>query len=242
MHCCANEQMLKSSAQCASASRRHAMRAAIGVGMASCLPGLNSSKPAVAMSRLTSSQSQHIQITAARLHRQESQWLFDCSAQIELPSDIQLGLENGVPLEFIVALRVTSPRKFWRDRVLLAAEHRYRLVYYELTRHYRVQSIDSGSSLNKRSLLSALDELGTVRMMDVTDNVQDAEALLDTQLQRQASVSIWLDGQALPLPLQPWFSSRYYGWLLLANGLGLAFIGTLIVLNGWRLVSEWLPG
>jgi len=33
--------------------------------------------------------------------------------------------------------------------------------------------------------------------------------------------------------------SRYYVWLLLANGLGLAFIGTLIVLNGWRLVSEW---
>jgi len=33
--------------------------------------------------------------------------------------------------------------------------------------------------------------------------------------------------------------SRYYGWLLLANGLALAFIGTLIVINGWRLVSEW---
>ncbi len=33
--------------------------------------------------------------------------------------------------------------------------------------------------------------------------------------------------------------SQYYGWLLLANGLALAFIGTLIVLNGWRLVNEW---
>jgi len=33
--------------------------------------------------------------------------------------------------------------------------------------------------------------------------------------------------------------SQYYGWLLLANGVALAFIGTLIVLNGWRLVREW---
>ena len=33
--------------------------------------------------------------------------------------------------------------------------------------------------------------------------------------------------------------SNYYGWLLLANGLALAFIGTLIVLNGWRLIHEW---
>jgi len=33
--------------------------------------------------------------------------------------------------------------------------------------------------------------------------------------------------------------SSYYGWLLLANGLALTFIGTLIVLNGWRLIKEW---
>ncbi len=33
--------------------------------------------------------------------------------------------------------------------------------------------------------------------------------------------------------------SYYYGWLLLANGLALLFIGTLIVLNGWRVVNEW---
>jgi len=33
--------------------------------------------------------------------------------------------------------------------------------------------------------------------------------------------------------------SQYYGWLLVANGLALTFIGILIVLNGWRLVREW---
>lgn len=33
--------------------------------------------------------------------------------------------------------------------------------------------------------------------------------------------------------------SQYYGYLLVANGLALLFIGTLIVLNGWRLSQEW---
>jgi len=33
--------------------------------------------------------------------------------------------------------------------------------------------------------------------------------------------------------------SSYYGWLLLANGLALAFIGILIVTNVWRLIYEW---
>jgi len=33
--------------------------------------------------------------------------------------------------------------------------------------------------------------------------------------------------------------SQYYGFLLVANGLALLFIGTLIVLNGWRLSQEW---
>ncbi len=33
--------------------------------------------------------------------------------------------------------------------------------------------------------------------------------------------------------------SQYYSFLLVANGLALLFIGTLIVLNGWRLTQEW---
>ena len=32
---------------------------------------------------------------------------------------------------------------------------------------------------------------------------------------------------------------RYYHWLLIGNGLALAFIGVLIALNGWRLIGEF---
>jgi len=161
------------------------------------------------MSKFRQSTPEHISIENASLRQRNDRWLFDCRALIDLPSEIRLGLESGVPLQFIVSLKVTKPVRFWRDTVLLNAEHRFRLVYYELTRHYRVQAIDGDHSLNKRSLLSALEELGTVRGMDVTDWVVDESALIDGDEARVASVTIALDQSALPLPLQPLFSSKW---------------------------------
>jgi len=187
------------------ASRRALLRATLA-GTAS---GVLVSTPSVAMSNLSSSQSNNIKIQNAELIQSNGRWLFNCRANIELPSDIRLGLESGVPLQFIVSLKVRKPVRFWRDTVLLSAEHRFRLVYYELTRHYRVQAVEGEQSLNKRSLLSALDELGTVRQMDVTDWVQDSEQLADGAEPRIAVVSISLDQHALPLPLQPLFSSTW---------------------------------
>jgi len=162
-----------------------------------------------ALSRLSRTQSGHILIQSAELQLMNDRWWFDYRASIDLPSDIRLGLESGVPLQFIVSLRVKKPVKFWRDETLLFAEHRIRLVYYELTRHYRIQIIGTDRGVNKRSLLSALDELGTLEMMDVTKSVQNAGTLTDSTQSRIATLSIELDQRALPLPLQPLFSSDW---------------------------------
>ena len=162
-----------------------------------------------ALSRLSRTQSGHILIQSAELQLMNDRWWFDYRASIDLPSDIRLGLESGVPLQFIVSLRVKKPVKFWRDETLLLAEHRIRLVYYELTRHYRIQIIGTNRGVNKRSLLSALDELGTLEMMDVTKSVQNAGTLTDSTQSRIATLSIELDQRALPLPLQPLFSSDW---------------------------------
>ena len=162
-----------------------------------------------ALSRLSRTQSGHILIQSSELQLMNDRWWFDYRASIDLPSDIRLGLESGVPLQFIVSLRVKKPIKFWRDETLLLAEHRIRLVYYELTRHYRIQIIGTDRGVNKRSLLSALDELGTLEMMDVTKSVQNAGTLTDSTQSRIATLSIELDQRALPLPLQPLFSSDW---------------------------------
>lgn len=160
-------------------------------------------------SRFSRANSGYITIDRAHLRLIDNRWVFDCHADIDLPSQIQLGLESGVPLQFIVTLKVIEPKQFWKDRVLLSVDYTYRLVYYELTRHYRVQSAETERSTNKRSLLSALDELGLVQAMDVTASVRDAEQLANTRNTRIASVSIKLDERALPMPLQPYFSSEW---------------------------------
>lgn len=162
-----------------------------------------------ARSRLTRSRSGHISIQSAELQQQNDRWWFGYRASIDLPSEIRLGLESGVPLQFIVSLQVKKPTKLWRDEVLLTAKHRVRLVYYELTRHYRIQVVGTSQSVNKRSLLSALDELGRLRMMDVTDSVRNSALLADSTQSRVATFSIRLDQQALPLPLQTLFSSNW---------------------------------
>ncbi len=164
---------------------------------------------AAAIDKRSSRLAEHIQIQHAQLQQVDDRWLFDYRANINLPADIQLGLESGVPLQFIVSLTVKSPKPLWRDDVLLQAEYRFRLVYYELTRHYRIQSVETNRSTNKRSLLSALDELGTVNLMDVTPWVSDAVGLANAKQSRVATVSIALDQRALPLPLQPLFSSDW---------------------------------
>ena len=162
-----------------------------------------------ALSRMSTTTSGHILIQSADLQKIDDRWWFDYRASIDLPADIRLGLESGVPLQFIVSLRVKKPTKFWRDEILVLTQYRVRLVYYELTRHYRIQFVGTDRSVNKRSLLSALDELGTLQMMDVTASVKNATALADSTLSRVATLSIELDQRALPLPLQPLFSSDW---------------------------------
>ena len=162
-----------------------------------------------ALSRMSTTTSGHILIQSADLQKKDDRWWFDYRASIDLPADIRLGLESGVPLQFIVSLRVKKPTKFWRDEILVLTQYRVRLVYYELTRHYRIQFVGTDRSVNKRSLLSALDELGTLQMMDVTASVKNATALADSTLSRVATLSIELDQRALPLPLQPLFSSDW---------------------------------
>ena len=146
----------------ASSSRR---RLLVGVGLATAA-GLGS--VGFLSRRSARSNSTYIDIQSAAIREVDDRWLFDCQATIDLPAPIQAGLESGVPLQFIVSVRVTKPGKFWFDDVLLKADKRFRLVYYELTRHYRVHSVEDDVRVNKRSLLSALDELGTLKLLDLT--------------------------------------------------------------------------
>lgn len=179
----------------------------------------------------------------ATMQLQGSQLQLSAKADIRLPTTLQAGLDNGVPLTFVLHLKLLKPAKFWFDASLHDFEKRYRLTYYELTRHYRVEQLDSDQSRNYRSLSSALAGLGNMSelMFDLPETVLEAapqssaeNALAATQAKSQsasnsvanetdveASLILSLDTSALPLPLQPLMklnrdlSSEEYRWPVL---------------------------
>lgn len=145
-----------------------------------------------------------IEMLEAELVPVADAWQLLASAEIQLSPEMRQGLSSGVPLQFIVEIRINKPRTLLPAKAVVVHQQRYRLVYYELTRHYRVQEMDSGRSRNFRSLLVALDELG--RLDDIVVPYPDNDI---SHSDLFAVLNFRLDDKALPLPLQPLFSRRW---------------------------------
>ena len=156
-----------------------------------------------------------IRIDSATFDDKADAWLLNVDAEVQLSPTMRQGLNNGVPLQFIVEVNIKEPRRFWLDKTLQTFQYRYTLIYYELTRHYRLQSMDGNDSHNFRSLIEALDELGRIQNLTVLkpDLYHSSESPI-------AELSFQLDSKALPLPLQPLISSDWrlaseeYAWSL----------------------------
>ena len=149
-------------------------------------------------------------VREAALRRTPGAWRLDARVDIELPRAIRAGLDSGVPLEFVLSLELVEPRRFRPDPRVLDVERRYGLVYYELTRHYRVRSLDDGTGRNYRSLGTALDGLGTFDGVALNAPETSAPGGPDARdVPLVARFSLRLDGRALPLPLQSPFGSAW---------------------------------
>lgn len=158
-----------------------------------------------ATSRAQSSRDNgQIDVRSARLLEIASGWELSADVEIALSREIRQGLDSGVPLQFIVEFCVKRVRALLPDKSLFETEYRYNLIYYELTRHYRLQSVTTKESRNYRSLLAALDDLGQIRGLVVNrlDGFDEPDSLT-------GHVNVRLDYKALPLPLQPLLSSTW---------------------------------
>lgn len=144
-----------------------------------------------------------IRIVRAELSEQEHGWDLDAHVDIELTPEIRRGLYSGVPLEFVIELSITEPGPYLWHKTVASQGMQYTLIYYELTRHYRLVDVGTGSSRNFRSLLAALDELGNVRSLPIFGEPVGAESQL-------AHLRVRLDTGALPLPLQSLWSSNWH--------------------------------
>lgn len=156
-----------------------------------------------------------IQLSDVSLKVEQEQLYLNAQADVALPSTIQAGLNSGVPLDFVLELKLLVPRDFWFDKTLATFEEHFSLTYYELTRHYRVQVLKADTSRNYRSLSSALRGLGSIEQLPVLqdDNtafITDGHLLSDdSSVKVLGAVEFGLDVKSLPLPLQPLLASSW---------------------------------
>ncbi|MFK7995684.1 MAG: DUF4390 domain-containing protein [Granulosicoccus sp.] len=149
----------------------------------------------------------NIQLSDIKVSREANELVLRANARVRLPSTIQAGLDSGVPLTFVLGLRVFEPMPWLPDRTVIEHERHYKLTYYELTRHYRVLAVESNISRNFRSLSSALSGLGELGLISFTLDEQQVQQIEQTGL--VGSLSMRLSKSALPLPLQPIIRSSW---------------------------------
>jgi len=83
-------------------------------------------------------------------------YYLDAFARLEIGDEPEEALMNGVELHFLVEIVVQRNRRWWIDTPVIERRLRYKLYFYELTRHYRVDNLQTGESDNYRSLTAAM--------------------------------------------------------------------------------------
>ena len=158
-----------------------------------------------------------VRFESAGTYLKNGTYYLDSFARLELGTGLEQALSNGVNLHFMVEVTVTKKRKWWIDTPVLERRLRYKLYYYDLTRHYRVEDSQTGESDNFRSLAAALRQLGSLTQFALIPADQ-----LASSRRYAASIKLELDRTRLPGPLQAqalvsrdWqLESEVFRWLL----------------------------
>ena len=140
----------------------------------------------------------HAELIADSKSEEGTAYFLTADAAIELDDAVERGLASGVPIYFNAELEIHQIRKWWFDKRVHKSIIRFSLVYYELTRHYRVTMPGDARANNFRSLLDALEFIGSLRRMPIETDSQ----LVDGG-NYSASIELLLDQNSLPLALRP---------------------------------------
>jgi len=123
-------------------------------------------------------------------------YYLDAFAILEIGEEPEEALLNGVELHFLVEIAVLRTRRWWIDTPVVERRLRYKLYFYDLTRHYRVENLQTGESVNYRSLTAALRYLGQINRFALIEADKIRKSKRYT-----ASINFSLDGTRLPGPL-----------------------------------------
>lgn len=154
---------------------------------------------------------------SAGTYVKDNTYYLDSFARLELGDAPVKALANGVGLYFLVEIAVHKNRRWWIDTPVIERRLRYKLYYYDLTRHYRVENVQTGKSSNYRSLAAALRKLGSLNQFALMPVNK-----VDIKDSYTASIRVELDRTRLPGPLmaqalvsKDWqLESEVFRWLL----------------------------
>ena len=144
-------------------------------------------------------------------------YMLDVRMDLELSSAPLEALENGVPLDIVVDIRVLRERPYWLDERVAVLTQRYRLEYHALSTRYVLTNVNAGVSQTFDYLEDALAALGTINNFPLIDR-----GLLRAGERYTGTLRARLDIEKLPAPLRPlaylssqWrLSSDRYIWSL----------------------------
>ena len=154
----------------------------------------------------------HADFTVRNVDIQNADGQLTVSTDIDLnlTTEVEAAVTNGVPLVLLTEIRVVRPGLLW-DSALNEVKNRFRLRYHALSDHYIVEMPDSQGIEMFRTVDDALKRIGTLR--DVGLALPDSKPNTAYRL----AVRSRLDIDALPGPLRP-----------------MAFLST-----NWRLNTDW---
>lgn len=162
-------------------------------------------------------QAASARIESAGTYLQDGTYYLESFAKLDLGDVAEAALSNGVTLFFLVEVGVHRERRWWIDTPVLERRLRFKLYYYDLTLHYRVEDLQTGDSTNYRSLAAALQKLGKIDKLALIPKNR-----LSNGGRYSASIRLQLDHTRLPGPLQAqalvsrdWqLESEEFRWLL----------------------------
>lgn len=135
----------------------------------------------------------------------EGQLTLDLDLTFELGRVVTEAAERGVPLYFTFDLKITSPRWWWFERVLVEATLTRRLTYNTLTQQWRVTTGDL--FLPVKSLNEALAVLRQVRGWPVAPSDR-----FDKNQRYDGRIRMRLDASQLARPLQLEAAANRSAW------------------------------
>lgn len=141
--------------------------------------------------------SADFKVRDASLRLQQQVYLVDVLVDYRLDGKPLEALENGVPLVFELAMKVTRRRDYLWDETVATLRLRHRIKFRTLSGRYQVENLNTGEQQSFPSLKAALAALDRVQAFPLIDR-----ALLVPGQTYQLALRTSLDIEALPTPLR----------------------------------------